>query len=477
MDKHIYHIIGAASGIGSWFSFHLAKSGHKVFCYDVNAYNDLFGSTKVCEKITVPENKKYEEYKNNFKKDDYVLIAIPEPGLEDLGNHLARFITDCVVVSLTSVQKNSLNIIGNWNISKGFFGCHALFGPTLINPIGQVLALVDFDRKNELMRVFEDDMKDMGLFTACLSVEDHDKMMSVIQVLPHFTYLIIAETISRSIVGKQDQLLEMQTPNFRFLHAFMCRYLRNNTLTTSASIQSSEYAKEMRNKFLDVGHEIANKFDAAGTGGINGIAVHIEEIGKKYTGFHIDEGEKIAKKAVESLSSFENTIYKYYKNEEPFVFYYSNNGEKKIRIVKINKIDVTTVECTESTKIYNKKYAIGLDQNSIANYKMYGLNFRKKVSKFHKRKMFLLEKDALESFWNSQVLTISTKTNIVTSKKFSDSFFEIYLPILVDGLKKCTKNNYFTKDGVEMVHLKIEYLSCKTKQEITDKIQEIVSSI
>jgi prephenate dehydrogenase len=483
MNKSRYHVIGAVHGIGNWFSFHLAENGYQVFCYDVQEFpsNDSLNLAKIPagQKFKISKNNNYDKYSEHFQKNDYVLIATPDKELENLEKQLVPFIKDCVVVCLFSVQETALKRISSWNISN-FFGCHPLFSHTVANPTGQILALVNFNKENDLQEKFKAEMDSIGFITETenLSSKEHDEKMSIIQALPHFTYLIFAKTLS-DITQRHDQLLKIQTPPFRFLYAFMCRYLKNNTPETNASIQSSNYAQNIWKTFSKTCCDIAGKFNSDSSIDKNIITKTIKIVEDSYTGANIDEGVKFAIKAVDNLSDFENTLYKYKNNKEPFVFYYYSEESRKneIKIVIIQEINATEVKCIESTKILNDKYAIGLYGNSANNYKKLGTVFSKKPVTFKKRRMFLLKEKELKEFWNLQVHTVTNEICIENRKGLSIHFFEDCLPKLVDGLKECKYNNIILDNGVKKVHLTINYFPSKSKKEIVAKIEEILDCI
>jgi prephenate dehydrogenase len=464
-----YHIVGAGRGMGRWFAQHLAGRNHTVHGYDI-APDTMSRLTAKVIRCPVDGEHSYLPYKHTFLDGDIVLLAVPQAALGKLKEQLEPVASTSLVVSLTSVQTAPMSMLRQWSLSNPPLGCHPLFGATVRSPVGQLIALTDYQHSQLLHLRFSDHLRDLGLIPTHLSPEDHDRYMGLVQTLPHFSFLVFVRCLAQ-LSDDPSALFDLRTPNFEFLHAFACRFLKIAP-TTTGSIQYAPGARMIRKHFVSAAQELCEMFDAAAT--IEAASKVISNTREPLPGSHVDEGVQIAQVAVDSIQRFERLLHRHFSTQSPFVFRNRLSGD--IHVIRILQNNSTDIKYEEATILYDGQYAVGLDDVSRKNYSRIGLSFGNPLrDTIKKRNIVLLEGDELSLFWKTRVLPLILRMNATNPHGLRETFFEEWLPQLVPGVRSCVFRESFRKRGEEeRVTIDITYGARYDKDELINKIRTLV---
>ena len=459
------HVIGGAGGIGKWFIEKLlinSISVKDIYCYDINesALENLSSKIKT---IYIKNISEYSKQNQNFHDNDWVIFAIPINRLEEIYFQLVSKckVAELLFISLTSTQVDAMKILQKYNNSKySFLGCHPLFGPSITSPVAKIIALVEFDSKKNHHQEFKKFLDSTGIITSSLTAIEHDKNMSVIQALTHFTYLSFADTLSKNKYNPRF-LLDMSTPNFQFLYAFASRVIKIAPTTTGA-IQYTTEAKHIRAVYLESVKRLKEDFDNCKN--ILESATVIEGLREPFSGNDVAEGYEQSEIAIDSVQRIENLLFRYKTQKRPFIFQHKESGKLHvIQIIEIMRDSVKYIESTKLVDIENKKYyAIGLHPQAIKNYKKIGINLPKPYTDtIKKRQIGFLQTHEIDEFYKSNILPAKMMVNIENYYPFGqyiENYYESWLPLLIEGLWNVKFiESYRRKGSIEKVTVEIEF--------------------
>ena len=462
--------------MGKWVIEHLLDS-HKgtIYCYDTNPRSSAPVSSKVIL-CRISEDADYTSYREQFKPNDWVFVVVPMSSFEQTIRGVAPYLEgSSLVVTLSSIQAEPIRILSSAIPSHSTYcGFHPLFGANIGSPIGQIAAITAFDEARTQHLAFCRFLKDRGMLTTFLSAEEHDNYMAYIQALTHFCLMGFAASLTRNDVHPKA-LLELRTPNFRFLYAFASRVIKLSPTTTGA-IQSTKDASRVRKAFLETLISLHDKFEMESSP--ESCARVIRALCDPLTGAEVDEGAEVAAVAVSSLQSFEELLHHYKETGAAFVF--RHRIANRIKIVKIIDIAQDDIEFEESYKAKTdngvKRFAIGLDPIAKENYRAMGISFpAPSKDRIKKRNIKLLTGRELSQFRNESILPITIDLNLLNPFQLVEEDFEEWLPIVVDGLFKCDFVDTYRKRGqVERVTVKLAFSPLKKRDEIVESIRRVV---
>lgn len=102
-------------------------------------------------------------------------------------------------------------------------GMHPLFGPST-DPVGEHIILCPERASRQTIQSLKSALKRMGLRVTTMSAQEHDQLMSTIQVIPHLKSLLIAEVMRASTIDL-DRAYRMCTPTYQMELNVVGRFL------------------------------------------------------------------------------------------------------------------------------------------------------------------------------------------------------------------------------------------------------------
>lgn len=193
----------------------------------------------------------YGENKEIVKDADIVIIAVPiavtVEVIEEVGPHVPD---DALLCDITSVKKKPVEAMKKH--SDEVLGMHPMYAPT--NSIkGQKIVLCpEKGKKWTLMETF---WMDNGADIHVTDPESHDKAMSLVQGLIHFSELVIADTIKKAdMTGSEME--EYSSPIYQLITDLTARML-NQKPGLYGSIQAENPENEgIRESFIESAEDI-----------------------------------------------------------------------------------------------------------------------------------------------------------------------------------------------------------------------------
>ena len=472
------HMIGCAGGIGKWMLdkiFDNYPNKSKIYCYDVNA-NALAQLPDHIEKCHIESDTSYTKYQDQFKESDWIILGVPLNYLSDSLRGIAKYAkSNSLFVTLTSTQVDALNILKKHvSTDSRYIGCHPLFGISLHSPVSQVAILVDYNEADSQQSEFKKCLNDTGLFINSMTAKEHDKNMSVVQALTHFSYLTFAHVLGNSEY-EVSRLTQTTTPSFQFLLAFASRVLRIAP-TTTGTIQATEDAKTLRDLFQKSALYLNERFSSEMS--VEACAEVIEEIRQPFQAKDTSKIAGIAKTAVTGQQNLEELFYKYIKSAKPFVF--KNKLTQKLHIVQLTSMQMDTLTFTAATKIINKNgvdlYASALNKEAELNYKNQGISITKQENlNILKKNVELVSAGFLKTFYSKQIFLAETQLTFSNPNNYNSRFFNNWLPMLNKDIKsiECVNESRSESDS-HTITLNINFLPNTGKNILSDSIKRLI---
>ncbi len=188
-------LIGGRGQMGRWFQRFFTAQGLEVLVADVDTRQTPEEAARVA---------------------DVVVISVPIPKVGELvrtiGPHLRP---EAALMDLTSVKQGPMTAMMS-NFSGEVVGTHPLFGPGAKTLAGQTVVLCP-GRGERWFSWLKELLESAGARVRVTTAKEHDRLMSVVQGLAHFSLIALEMAIRELGVAPQD-LEDFATPTFSTLH-------------------------------------------------------------------------------------------------------------------------------------------------------------------------------------------------------------------------------------------------------------------
>ncbi|AWR97648.1 chorismate mutase [Acidianus sulfidivorans JP7] len=141
----------------------------------------------------------------------------PSVLLSDFSSKIYSNIKGKIFMDISSSKKVIFPYIEEKSLKENFtyISIHPLFGPYLY-PVGEKIVIIPSKSSNEenvndIIKFFRDN----GLNPVKSTLEEHEKAMAIVQVLPHFYLLALSESIEKLSKELDIDFSKYQTTNFR----------------------------------------------------------------------------------------------------------------------------------------------------------------------------------------------------------------------------------------------------------------------
>ncbi len=154
---------------------------------------------------------------------DIIVFAVPlRSSTEVLREELARSTReDQLILDLSSLKQRQVEAMLT---AKGeVIGMHPLFGPST-DPRGQIVILCPARASDETRESLQNLLAAMGMRTLLMTPEAHDRLMAVVQVIPHLKSLLIADLL-KSLSADMTEISDVCTPAYELELNVVGRFL------------------------------------------------------------------------------------------------------------------------------------------------------------------------------------------------------------------------------------------------------------
>lgn len=216
--------------------------------------NDIVISGKTLDRTSeIAEKHGWDHGKSKeiVKDAEVVIIAVPIAVtvnvIHEVGSHVPD---DTLLCDITSVKKKPVEAMKQY--SDEVLGMHPMYAPS--NSIkGQKIVLTP--EKGTKWTEMEEFWKENGADIHVTDPESHDKAMSLVQGLMHFSELVVAETIRKADMTGSD-MEEYSSPVYQLITDLTARML-NQKSGLYGSIQAENPENEkVRESFIESAEDI-----------------------------------------------------------------------------------------------------------------------------------------------------------------------------------------------------------------------------
>ena len=248
MIKMNVGIIGGSSGLGKTIVYYL-RDDFDVFI----SGRDHKKGREVASEADVNYLESNEELANI---SDILIISVPIQNTEDVIREVAPFMKEgSVMIDVTSVKegpsKTMAEVVAD---NVDYIPTHPIFGPRTTRLDNQVIVLTP-DRKGKWYeRVYNYlDSKNMRIIET--TAEKHDYMMSIVQVLTHFSFISTASTIEKLKVDLSETE-DYESPIYNLMIDLIARIVAQNPYLTYNIQAMNENGPKIRNTFTEAALEL-----------------------------------------------------------------------------------------------------------------------------------------------------------------------------------------------------------------------------
>jgi prephenate dehydrogenase len=234
-------IIGGTGKFGQHLG-RLLESGNEIV---------ITGST-VSKAERVAEGYEWESATNEeaVKDADVVIVSVPiqytVETIEEIGPHLDN---DTLLCDVTSVKQKPCEAMEKY--SDQVVGMHPMYAPSN-SPENQNVILCPINGKKWTM--MEEFWIEHNANVSIVTPEEHDKAVSIVQGLTHFTEMVFAKTIKDFEAGETE---EYETPVYQIINDLKNRMLNQHSDLYESIQKENPENTEMRQQFIDSAENVS----------------------------------------------------------------------------------------------------------------------------------------------------------------------------------------------------------------------------
>lgn len=236
-------VIGGAGKLGALFVRMFRLSGYQV---------------------DIVEKDDWDQAEQLFSQAGLVLVAVPINLTETVIAKLSNLPRHCILADITSIKELPLQAM--MNVHQGpVVGLHPMFGPDVSNLAKQVIVCCDGREKAEYQWLLAQ-MQIWGARIYDVEATQHDKAMTLIQALRHFTTFVYGAHLAEENPDLQ-QLLDLSSPIYRLELAMVGRLFAQDPALYADIILASDSNIAMIKRYAErftQSAEMLERHDRAG---------------------------------------------------------------------------------------------------------------------------------------------------------------------------------------------------------------------
>lgn len=238
-------IIGGTRGLGYWIATQLQKENFNV---TITSRNKSSGK-KAAEKINAKYNNDNIEAIENA---DLIIFAVPIEYMTETIKDVAPYAPDnSLLMEITSVKTKPAEALLKYSPENcEVLPCHPMFGPRLPSIEGQIVILTPVNNRSEkTLKKVKSFLEQKDAKVVLSTPEEHDKIMSVVQGLTHFSYISIASTIKKLEISVKKSR-EFASPVYNLMLDMISRIVTQNPYLYYSIQSSNDETTKARNTLI-----------------------------------------------------------------------------------------------------------------------------------------------------------------------------------------------------------------------------------
>lgn len=274
--------------MGKWFAEFGKERGWEVVISDI----DHEKAEKVAKELSVrsaPDNE------TAVKDADIVLVSVPLGETPDVVKGISEFLSEgTLLMDIASVKEGTVSAMKEITGDFELVSLHPLFGPGAESLKGKNVVSIRVS-PGEKYENFENILREEGAQVVGMGAKEHDRMMSTVQSLTHFTLLSYLSALD-SIGDLGENVL--QTPMFQRLFEISKAYLREDPQLFADIQEENEHSSEARKSLIRACQDLDSALDVNDFDSIEEVfdrlvdSIGSEEVDKAYKSLYKDMEEE-----------------------------------------------------------------------------------------------------------------------------------------------------------------------------------------
>jgi chorismate mutase/prephenate dehydrogenase len=227
-SRRRFLIVGGRGRMGRLLGGEFAARGHEIDVLEVDDDRDRARAVAEAEIVLVA-----------------VPMSIARAVVEELAPHVR---SDALLCDINSLKQGVCAAMAEHCRGESM-GMHPMFGPTVYSLRRQKVVVCPV-RPGELAMWLRDELGRMGLEIIETDPVTHDRMMAVVQVLVHYSTLVMGEAL-RSTGVSIEESLRFTSPIYRLELAFVGRLFAQSADLYAEIEMTNPHADEFRHCFLE----------------------------------------------------------------------------------------------------------------------------------------------------------------------------------------------------------------------------------
>lgn len=249
MKDTVISIIGGTDGLGKTIAKFLSEKGLKV---NISGPNKKKG-------LETEKELELQYFKDNIKASelaDITIVAVPIHKTCEVIYEISPFLKKgSLLMDLTSIKEGISQFMEeNSPDYVEVIPSHPIFGPRVNSLEGQTIVLTP-SKKGKWFPIVKEFLEKEDAIIIEAKPKNHDDMMSVVQILTHFSYIATALTITRLSISINESR-KFASPNYGLMVDMISRIIAQNPNLTYSIQKENKSGKKIRAAFLDVVYEL-----------------------------------------------------------------------------------------------------------------------------------------------------------------------------------------------------------------------------
>ena len=352
-------IIGGSDGLGKTLIYYFRDE----FDVIITARNHEKGRN-----VANKANVKYIESNTELASiSDILVISVPINHTSDVIREVAGFMKEgSLMVDVTSIKEEPLKTMSETvpeNVE--YIPTHPIFGPRTTELDNQVIVLTP-DKKGKWFDKVYNYLSSKNMRVIITSAEKHDFMMSIVQILTHFSFISTTSAIEKLKVDIKETE-DYESPIYNLMIDVIARISAQNPYLTYNIQTMNENGPKIRNTFVEAVSELRDVIN-------NGDDEKFVSIVEKSVDHMGDVSDALGRsdKAIRALSHEYTLLNQSIGHEVGLKNFYT--GEINVGILENITPRTASLNCNGNIKEIIISHIDVLDENELQKWKNKTLN-------------------------------------------------------------------------------------------------------
>ncbi|MEM2930994.1 MAG: prephenate dehydrogenase/arogenate dehydrogenase family protein [Thermoproteota archaeon] len=259
-------VVGGCGAMGKWIVSYLLRLGG--FRITVSDPDEIEGAKLV-------KTMRVEYEKDNRKavaESDITVVSVPVEETPGVIAEIAPFMKDgSLLMDIASVKTEAVSaMLKHAPPGVELISIHPMFGPRVRDVKGQVIIVVPV-RPGERFSMIKSFLEEKGAEVVVTTREDHDRMMSIVQGLTHFTSMVFAGVVREMNVDLKHSR-KFSSPVYSALLPIVYRVICQNPELYAQLQVHNPHVLEVQEAFIT---QAVNLYVETKTKNVKGMVEHV----------------------------------------------------------------------------------------------------------------------------------------------------------------------------------------------------------